>query len=125
MNKRQKMRRIISTIIFILCFSQLTFAQVEWSNEIDTDIQRKMIVKTTDGFVPDAETAIKVAEAILTAIYGENVLNKTPFTASLVQEGTVWLVKGSLPQEGYFGGGIPYIKISKATGEILGVVHTK
>ena len=119
------MRRVIAAVIVILCFSNLCFAQVEWSKEIDTDIQRKMIIKTADGFVPDAETAIKIAEAILTAIYGKDVLKKTPFTASLVQDGTIWLVKGSSPQEGYFGGGIPYKKISKTTGEILGVVHTK
>ena len=119
------MRRIFIIIFMVLCISSFCYTENEWSKEEDIDIQQKMIIKISDGFVPDAETAIKVAEAILTAIYGETVLNKAPFTASLVQDGTVWLVKGSLSQEGYYGGGIPYIKISKATGEILGVVHTK
>jgi hypothetical protein len=119
------MRKAIIIFFIFICFLDFCFAENEWSKEDDSDIQRKMIIKVSDGFVPDPETAIKIAEAVLSAIYGEKVLEKEPFIASLVQNGTVWLVQGTLPQKGIYGGGVPYIKISKETGEILGVVHTK
>ena len=74
-----------------------------------------------EGFVPNEETAIKIAEAILIPIYGERVLEKRPFIAKL--EGGVWSIKGTLP-EGYLGG-VPYVKIQKSDCKILMVRHSK
>ncbi|HKF20159.1 MAG TPA: YbbC/YhhH family protein [Candidatus Angelobacter sp.] len=75
-----------------------------------------------NGFVPNAETAVKIAEAVLIPIYGEKqILSERPFKAS--REGEVWTVSGTLPP-GYVGG-VAVVKISKRTGEILSVVHFK
>ncbi|MGH9751568.1 MAG: NTF2 fold immunity protein [Blastocatellia bacterium] len=47
--------------------------------------------KTPKGYVPDAATAIKIAEAVWTPIYGEETLkNEKPFTAHLVKG--MWIV---------------------------------
>jgi hypothetical protein len=74
------------------------------------------------GFVPDAETAVKIAEAVLTPIYGASqVQSERPFTARL--RGGIWLVVGHLPDGA--DGGVAEVRISKHTGEILGVRHGK
>ncbi|WP_051327532.1 NTF2 fold immunity protein [Desulfatibacillum aliphaticivorans] len=80
-----------------------------------------------EGIVPDAETAIRIAEAVWLPIYGDSILEKKPFVAVLIGED--WFVYGTLPSPpkptvAYFGG-IPYIRIRKADGKILGVIHTK
>jgi hypothetical protein len=75
-----------------------------------------------DGFVPDEKTAVRVAEAVLSPIYGEEkILSERPFSAKL--KGDVWTVTGSLPEG--MAGGVAEVKISKRTGEILGVTHGK
>jgi len=73
------------------------------------------------GYVPDAETAMKIAEAVWLPIYGERVLEKKPWRARL--ENDAWIVEGSLP--GMSPGGVPVVQISKRTGEILRVSHGK
>jgi len=79
--------------------------------------------KPKEGYVPDATTAIRVAEAIAIPIYGEKLIrSEEPFSATLT--GGVWLVRGAdlQPNE---SGGVAEVKISKSTGEILGVIHGK
>jgi hypothetical protein len=52
-----------------------------------------------NGFVPDAATAIRVAEAILLPIYGEEkVLSERPFRASL--GAGVWTIQGRYRRDG-------------------------
>ncbi len=70
-------------------------------------------------FVPDEETAIKIAEAAWTPIFGDSLKNERPFHAKLV--GDVWYVEGSLP-EGALGG-VAEAEIAKADGKILRVSH--
>ncbi len=73
------------------------------------------------GYVPDKETAIKIAEAIWLPIYGEGIYKKKPFVAKL--QGEIWVIQGSLPS--HMLGGVPTAEISKTTGEILRVSHDK
>jgi hypothetical protein len=73
------------------------------------------------GYVPDAETAMRIAEAVWLPIYGTGVLEKRPWRARLV--GDVWVVEGSLP--GVTPGGVPIAEIAKRTGEVLRVSHGK
>ncbi len=76
----------------------------------------------TTGFVPDAGTAVAVAEAVLVPIYGaRQVYSERPFHASL--RGQVWTVEGSL-RPGWIGGAAT-VSISKSDARILGVFHTK
>src|SRR5262245_33880238 len=72
--------------------------------------------KPPKGYVPDAATAIKIAEAVWIPIYGEETLkDEKPFTAHLVNG--VWIVRGTLPKDR--DGGTAYAEISKETGCIL------
>jgi len=74
------------------------------------------------GYIPNKETAIQVAIAILSPIYGvEHIKNKTPFKAVL--KNNIWIVSGSLPK--MMPGGVPIIKINKMTAEISSVSHGK
>ena len=57
--------------------------------------QQGSSVRPNQGFVPNAETALKVGEAVLIPVYGEQqILAERPFKATL--QGNVWVVEGSL-----------------------------
>ncbi len=83
---------------------------------------KKHSVVPENGYIPDQETAIKIAVAIWSPIYGEeHIVGKSPYNAELIDG--VWHVSGSLPV-GYKGG-VPVIEIDKKTGSILRVSHGK
>ena len=71
------------------------------------------------GFVPDSDTAVRVAEALLVPVYGkEHIESERPFTATLKND--VWTVEGSLRcPDGKGGvtndcaGGVAVVRISK------------
>jgi len=74
-----------------------------------------------EGFVPNAETAVKVGEAVLIPVYGEKQINgERPFKATL--RGSVWTVEGTLSC-GNCIGGTAVVKISKTSGQILFMTH--
>lgn len=75
-----------------------------------------------ENFVPNAETARKVAEAIWLPIYGKQIYEDTPFVAKL-NSSNVWVVEGTL-KDGLVGG-VPYIEIEKSDCKILKVDHGK
>lgn len=88
--------------------------------------QEKHSYKPKDGYVSDEITAIKIAEAVLTPIYGEKVINEEkPFKTEL-KDG-VWIVEGTLhcPEGQRCIGGVVVIEISKDDGKILRVSHGK
>ena len=78
-----------------------------------------------DGYVPDKETAIAIAIAVWTPIYGKKMIeDEKPYVAKLIND--VWLVTGSLPPppKGLIAaGGVAEIEIAKQSGCILRVIH--
>ena len=81
-------------------------------------------VKPKDGYVAKETTAIKIAEAVLSDIYGDAQIKfELPLTAKLENE--VWTVTGTLRTKGYYKGGVATILISKDSGCILSVSHEK
>ncbi len=77
-------------------------------------------VSPTNGVVPDTQTAVAVAEAILIPIYGrDKILSERPFQATL--EGGVWTVVGTLPP-GLLGG-VAIVEISKSDGSVRRISH--
>ena len=69
----------------------------------------------------NAETAVKVGEAVLMPVYGEKqILAERPFKAT--PRGSVWTVEGTLPC-GNCNGGTALVKISKTSGQILFMTH--
>jgi hypothetical protein len=78
--------------------------------------------RPSDGSVPDAVTAIKIAVAVWQPIYGaEHIATERPYHAAL--HNGVWIVEGSLPKG--FLGGVAVAEISKDDGKILRVSHGK
>ncbi len=75
-----------------------------------------------EGFVPNETTAISIAVAVWTPIYGKDVISKQkPYKASLT--GDTWIVEGSLPKN--MLGGVVRAEIAKKDGRILRVTHGK
>lgn len=80
--------------------------------------EAKIIPK--DGFVPDEQTALKVAEAILTATEGNEVVQSyVPYKAKLRDE--VWIIEGTTKGPG----GTPVLEISKRNGTIMRLYRTQ
>lgn len=85
-------------------------------------VDRSGSVNNGKGYVPDAETAIKIAVAAWEPIYGKKkIAGEKPYKAEL-KDG-VWVVKGSLPK-GWVGG-TAEAWISQETGCIIKVIHGK
>lgn len=76
-----------------------------------------------DGYVSTEKTAVEIAEAVWVSIYGNEIYKNRPFEVALDMEKQCWYVKGTLPPNTL--GGVPEIIISKSTGEILYVSHSK
>lgn len=75
-----------------------------------------------EGFVPDKETAVRIAEAVWIPIYGERKINaEKPFKARLQND--VWIVEGSISKG--IKGGVAIAEIAKTDGRIVRVSHGK
>jgi Na+-translocating ferredoxin:NAD+ oxidoreductase RnfG subunit len=73
-----------------------------------------------DEYIRNIDTAVVIADAVSTAMYGEQVISgERPLKATL--HGDIWVVEGTLPA-GYVGG-VVHIEISKIDGRILNVWH--
>lgn len=104
-------------IFLILLLSSLISCK---SNKLDVKKNNSM-----SNYVPNADTAIKIAEAIWLPIYGDDILTQKPFISEL-KEG-IWYVRGSLvelPNEKMVGG-VAYIEIRQSDCKILKVTHSK
>ncbi len=77
-----------------------------------------------NGFVPDSQTAVTIARAVLIPIYGQKTVQyEEPFTAK--RQGDVWIVSGTLHCAGICVGGTAEVKLSATDGHILHVMHHK
>jgi hypothetical protein len=79
------------------------------------------------GFVPDAQTAISVARAVLIPIYGAVwIKNQEPLVAE--ERTDRWIVRGTLcPNQpaNSCQRGVAEIEIAKSDGRILRVIHSQ
>jgi hypothetical protein len=87
--------------------------------------------RPNEGYVPNAETAVKIAEAVLIPVYGDKkIASERPFKAEL--KNGVWTVRGTLhckdaqgkDTESCFGGAAE-VQISKDDGRIIDMIHYK
>ncbi len=76
----------------------------------------------SNGCVPDAKTAIVIAVAVWSPIYGaKHIVGEKPYKAVLLNG--IWTVEGSLPKP--MPGGVAIAEISKKDGRILNISHGK
>lgn len=112
------MKKIIFTGSIVVCIVALlgsTCMQREKDSSKETDPKK-------DGYVPNEETAIKVAEAIWLPIYGKDIYKEKPFHATLKND-SIWIVQGTL-EKGADGGTV-YAEIQKKDCKLLKVTHYK
>lgn len=77
-------------------------------------------VAPKDGFVPNEQTAIQIAVAVWTPIYGkENIERQKPYKVWL-KEG-IWYVAGHLPKN--MAGGVAIAEIKKSDAKIVRISH--
>lgn len=85
-----------------------------------------------NGFVPNKETAAKIAVAVWSPIYGEEAINnETPYRVKLIED-SIWIVEGSFIGEKDLRhllfkdailGGTAYVEIRKSDGKVLRMIH--
>ena len=68
----------------------------------------------------DKKAAIKVAEIVLTKVYGKKVLKQRPW--SIVEKNGVYIIKGTF--HGVLGG-VAEIHIRKADCKVVSIIHGK
>jgi hypothetical protein len=84
-------------------------------------VEQQHSYKPKEGFVPDEKTAIAIAVAVWSPIYGvEKIQMEKPFETVL--KNGVWHVEGALPA-GNTKGGVAEAEISKKDARILRVSH--
>ena len=88
--------------------------------------ERLLQKKPKDGYVPNASTAVRIAEAVLIPVYGAKQIGyEKPFNATL--DGDVWTISGTLhcktTATSICVGGTAVVQLSKSTGEVLMLVH--
>lgn len=92
------------------------------------ELSRKGFTIPKEGFVPTADVAVTIAEAVLVPVYGKEVIHsERPFHAAL--KGDVWVVTGTVPCQGAppgaaCPGGNAEVRISKKTGRIVYMMHS-
>ena len=75
-----------------------------------------------DGYVPNEETAIRIAEAVWLPIYGEQIRDEKPFHATLLND-SIWVVEGTIKNVSL--GGTVYAEILKRNAKIVRITHYK
>ncbi len=77
------------------------------------------------AYVPDSETAKKIAEVVLEKAYGKRVLEQRPFEVKL--DDGFWIIDGSTPKSsgGNYKGGLAHIEIAQLDGQIRSMIHGK
>ncbi len=100
-------------LIMITC----TTCSTEKIETVET-IRENGNVIPVDGRVPNEETAIRIAVAVLLPIYGKRTYEFRPFTVKLEND-SIWNVESSIPRKALFG--YYYVEIQKKDGKILRV----
>jgi hypothetical protein len=109
----------IITVIFIVAVCSFTVLPIiAHSRE-----PQKHTVKPEAGYVPDEETAIKIAIAVWLPIYGKDSIEAEKPYKAILKDG-VWYVSGSLPK-GWVKGGVVEVEINKDDGRIIRISHGK
>ena len=92
-------------------------------NWIETNARAQLQSRVPEqGFVPDAMTAEKIAEAVLVPIYGQTQIDlEKPFKVTLNNGGSIWTISGQLRSD--LLGGVFTIRIQKQDGKILSLDH--
>jgi hypothetical protein len=118
------MRRLL---IAWLAFGMVASAEPQRPG-IDFDYVRRSIVLSRsyapkDGYVPDASTAIAIADAVTVPIYGRSTVDQEKPLRAELKDGR-WLVIGTDHRATAGGGGTVEVLIDQMTAKILYLNHS-
>jgi hypothetical protein len=98
-------------LYLILIAASLLITGVALANDLDS-------TPTKRDIVPDMSTALRIAEAVFDARFGETTRRKfEPYKGYEVE--TFWIVAGTSTEGLVLGGGMPTVEISKEDGRII------
>jgi hypothetical protein len=115
------LRQIVLVIAITIVVSAST-------NNLSAELSPQGFTIPKEGFVPTADVATQIAEAVLVPVYGKDVVSsERPFHATL--KGDVWIVTGTVPCQGapsgaVCPGGNAEVRLSKKTGRIIYMMHS-
>lgn len=102
----------------LFVFMDLSFAN---TNKNLNEVRISQLPK--EGYVPDENTAVKIAEALLIPLYGERrVKNLKPFNAILMDD-EIWLVSNTLAKRSV--GGTLNVQINKKDCKVIDIYETR
>lgn len=110
----------MKTVRFLL-FALMAIAPPIVPQALSAEDERTITPIPPRGLVPDEATAVRIAEAIFIAFYGEQVLQQRPFRAAL--HGNQWYVHGTLKANAV--GGTAFAAISKRDARVVQFFHSK
>jgi hypothetical protein len=110
-----KYNKLILPLAVILIFSLLVLPLTLRANEI-----KKHNYKPEQGYVPNEETAVKIAVAVWIPIYGKKQIESEKPYKAVLKDG-VWYIAGSLPKG--WDGGVAEAEIVKEDGRIIRISH--
>jgi NTF2 fold immunity protein len=90
----------------------------EYYRNLEKENEKFGLFPPEQGIVPDAKTAIKIAEAVWIGQFGEPELDYRPYRVYLIND-SVWIVHGVNPEPMKYLGGARHAKIRKSDGKIL------
>lgn len=105
-------------IILVAAFSLNRQANTSYSEE-----PQKKTVKPMAGYEPDEETAIKIAIAVWSPIYGKDKVEAERPYKPILKDG-VWYEDGSRPK-GWGKSGVAEVEINKDDGRIIRISRRK
>ncbi|NDV97301.1 hypothetical protein D0T84_20705 [Dysgonomonas sp. 521] len=119
-------KKITSFLVVIFITLNLHPQKSEEIIKDDLSMEATLNDNETRDYVPNEETAKKIAEAIWIPIFGEtHILEQRPYKVKLIND--VWIVEGLIPEPYRYDpnvrGGGAYIEIRKKDCKILKVMH--
>ena len=107
---------VLSIVVVLACF--LTVGS---DADATGSLGKLNLVPLPEGYVPNARTAVAIAEAVWLPIFGMDIYDDWPFVAELVDD-SIWVVKTTSknPPPGMVqvGGGF-VLMLSKRDGRVL------
>ncbi len=109
--------------LILIIFTILLSSFIIQPSILKAEENKKHNYKPKEGYIPNEETAIKIAVAVWIPIYGKEKIEKEKPYKAVLKDG-IWYVEGSL-EEGFVKGGVAEAEISKDDGHIIRISHGK
>ena len=97
----------------------ISYIEIPYSKELE----RSGSNINSNGYVPDAKAAARIAVSVWSSLYDEYIPQEHPPIKVTLKNDSIWIIMGTLLP--YHEGGTPYIEISKVNGTIYKINREK